>query len=199
MTRVDIKKVADEVLMQRLAVGDKRAFSEIYDRYATLLFNYFHRMLWHDKEKAEDFMHDLFTKIIEKPESFDITKSFKTWFYSVANNMCKNEFKKQEIRNKPATVNIELSDNVKEPDLNKKIDLKSFNQVLDQELDLLDKNHREVFLLKYKEELSLKEISEICNISEGTVKSRIFYTLKKLSEKMKIFNPHYELNEIIIK
>jgi RNA polymerase sigma factor (sigma-70 family) len=196
---VEIKKLADEVLMQMLVSGNKQAFSEIYDRYATLLLNYFSRMLWHDKEKAEDFTHDLFTKIIEKPESFDTTRSFKTWFYSVANNMCKNEFKKQEIRSNPAAIIIEQSDVLKEPDISKKMDMKAFNEVLYQELDLLDENHREVFLLKYKEELSLREISEICNISEGTVKSRIFYTLKKLSDKLKIFNPHYELKEIIIK
>ena len=90
------KKMSDEELMQCISRGDKRAFDELYVRYAKSLLTYFMRMMWKDREKAEDFVHDLFAKIINKPELFDSTRSFKTWVFSVANNMCKNEYKKQE-------------------------------------------------------------------------------------------------------
>ena len=92
------KNVADEVLMIRLEEGDQRAFNELYNRYANPMLYYFMRMLKKDKEKAEDFVHDLFAKIIKQPASFDPSRSFKTWFYSVANNMCKNEYKKMQVR-----------------------------------------------------------------------------------------------------
>ena len=61
----------DEELMQAISKGDKRAFDELYNRYAAALLRYFMRMLWKDREKSEDFVHDLFAKIVNQPEYFE--------------------------------------------------------------------------------------------------------------------------------
>lgn len=181
---------SDEDLMRLCAKGDSRAFNEIYERYSSRLLNYFYRMLWKDREKAEDFMQDLFTKIINKPELYNPERSFKTWLYSVANNMCKNEYKKQEVRKNTSTglENHVVVGHTGE-ELVKGLDKQKFNEVLYHELDQMDEKHRSTFLMRYKDEMSIKEISEILEISEGTVKSRVFYTLKKLAPKLKMFDP----------
>ena len=62
-----------------------------------------------------------------------------------------------------------------------------FKEALDQELLKLDDKHREVFVLKHMDGLSIKEISEIVGINEGTVKSRLFYAIKKLATELKMF------------
>jgi RNA polymerase sigma-70 factor (ECF subfamily) len=62
-----------------------------------------------------------------------------------------------------------------------------FKEALDQELMKLDDKHREVFVLKHIDGLSIKEISEIVGINEGTVKSRLFYAIKKLAAELKMF------------
>ena len=80
-------KQTDEELMSSLGRGDKRAFDEIYKRYSQPLFGYFMKLLARDQEKCEYMVHDLFTKIIRKPDYFDHSRSFKTWVYSVASNM----------------------------------------------------------------------------------------------------------------
>ena len=54
-------------------------------------------MLWNDKEKAADFTQDLFLKVIEKVSSFNLDYCFKTWIFSIANNMCKNEYRKDHL------------------------------------------------------------------------------------------------------
>ena len=59
------KKSSDEELMLSISKGDKKAFDELYVRYADALLRYFSRLLWKDREKAEDFVHDLFAKIIQ--------------------------------------------------------------------------------------------------------------------------------------
>jgi RNA polymerase sigma-70 factor (ECF subfamily) len=56
-------------------------------------------------------------------------------------------------------------------------------------MQLLDEKHREAFALRHIEGLSVKEIAEVLNINEGTVKSRVFYAIKYLSEELKVFNP----------
>ena len=89
---------SDEELMSLLTKGGQSAFDELYNRYSKPLLNFFFRMLNSDREKAEDLLHDLFLKIIEKPESFDGTKKFNTWFYTLASNMIKNEYRSRQIR-----------------------------------------------------------------------------------------------------
>ncbi len=184
------KEYADEELMAEVIKGNDRAFSEIYDRYSKAMLNYFYKMLWQDRELAEDFMQELFTKIIHKPNLFNVNRSFKTWIYSIANNMCKNEYRKQEVR-KGTTNNLneEISVAHDEPSPDKKHDQSIFNDRLKEELNNLSDNHKNTFILRFKHDLSIKEIADIMETSEGTVKSRIFYALKKLSEKLEEFKP----------
>jgi RNA polymerase sigma-70 factor (ECF subfamily) len=181
--------LSDEDLMLKVIKGNSQCYVEIYDRYATRLLNYFYKMLWKDREKAEDFLHDLFAKIIAKPDYFDPKRSFKTWIFSVAHNMCKNEYKKQEIRQGgPLELNENIYAETKEKDV-ESYDMQLFLKKLYAELDKLEEVQKSSFILRYMEEKSIKEISEIMQCSEGTVKSRLFYTLKKISPYLQKFNP----------
>ena len=184
----DYSKYTDEDLMRSFTEGDKRAFEQIYDRYESFMVNFFYRKLWSDRIKAEDFAHDLFTKIVDKPESFDLNRNFKTWLFSVANNMCKNEYKKQEVRKNtgydvPEGVEAEAATQM--PDT--AVDAGNFNEQLKVELNKLNDKHREVFMLRHFEGLSLKEIAETLDINAGTVKSRLHHATKTLAEKLAVF------------
>lgn len=183
-------KLSDEELMISISKGDKRAFDELYQRYSKPLVSYFFRMLWKDREKAEDFMHDLFAKIIRKPESFDPSRSFKTWMYSVANNMCKNEYKKQEVR-KNTSNGLDSSYTVNDVNANVLHEVQDvqFRNEFELCLAALDEKHSEAFKLRHMDGLSIKEIAEILELSDGTVKSRLFYATKYLAESLKEFNP----------
>lgn len=178
----------DEDLMRFFIKGDKKAFEQIYARYESFVVNFFYRRLWNDSEKAEDFAHDLFTKIIDKPDSFDPSRTFKTWLFSVASNMCKNEYKKQEVR-KPTGYDLpEGMDSKDENTLQDvEIDKTNFNEALKKELDKLNDKHREVFMLRHFEGLSLNEIGEALEINTGTVKSRLHLATKTLADKLEVF------------
>ncbi len=190
LIRKSYQTMEDEALLIALSKGDKKAFDEIYNRYAGLLLGFFMRKMWNDREKAEDFVHDFFAKIIRKPESFDPNRSFKTWLYSVANNMCKNEYKKQEVR-KNTSSGLDKYYSLKDESSNvmKQVQESQFKYRFEQEMNELKEKHRDVFYLKNIKGLSIKEIAEIVEASEGTVKSRLFYATKYLSEKLKEFNP----------
>ncbi len=178
---------SDEELMELISAKDAKAFEVLYDRYSRLMLNYFNRMLWKDKEKARDFTQELFTKIINKPESFEKGRSFKTWFYSVAHNMCKNEYAKHEVR-RVAHQELRREDSTSSGlESQKGMDREQFNIKLAEALKELDEVKRTTFELRFYQELSILEISEIMHCSEGTVKSRIFYTLKDLNQKLKVF------------
>jgi RNA polymerase sigma-70 factor (ECF subfamily) len=173
--------------MRLIGQRDSAAFEELYDRYSRLMYNYFHRMLWKDKEKARDFTQDLFSKLIHKNELFDEKRSFKTWLYSIAHNMCKNEYAKHEVR-KDAHADIKYQQpGIEKSKADVDIDKNEFKRELQIALSELDEVKRTTFELRFYQEMSIQEISEIMECSEGTVKSRLFYTLKQLNEKLKAF------------
>ncbi|MBV6404874.1 MAG: RNA polymerase sigma factor [Flavobacteriales bacterium] len=185
----DLRSASDERLMERVVRGDERAFAALYDRYHGRVLNYFHRMLWSDRERAQDMLQDLFTKLAQRPELYDAGRPFRTWLFSVANNMCKNEYRREEVRRAAVP---ELRHNgraVQEPQAGEGVDRARFRQRLEQELDRLDPDHKATFVMRYEEDLAIKEIALAFGISEGTVKSRLFYTLKKLAERLKEFGP----------
>lgn len=181
------KELEDELLMAMSGKGDQKAFTELYNRYSSKLMSFFYKMLWKDREKAEDLTQEIFTKLIQRPELFDVSKKFSTWVYSIANNMCKNEYRKHSVRTE---VHEKLGFSQNGIDHQKdEHDKNLIKGELNKAINELDEKHKTVFIMKYKQHLSIKQISEITEISEGTVKSRLFYSLKKLSGKLEYFRP----------
>lgn len=193
--KTNYQQLSDEALMQQLRKGKSRALDELYRRYYDKLHGYFYRMLWQDANKAQDFVQDLFVKIIEKPAAFDVQRRFSTWIYTVASNMCKNEYRRQ----KPPTMDVTAcasltSDTV---DVPQQLDQLLFNEHLAQAIEHLAPKHKICFVLRYKEELSIQQISDIVDCPEGTVKSRLHHALKQLARHLAIFNPIAHPNKSI--
>ena len=180
---------SDEELMRFSGNGDEKAFEEIYDRYAGRLFTYFCRMLRNDRNKAEDFVQDLFAKIVHRPEVYNTERPFKTWLFSVANNMCKNAYRHEEVV-RAAAQHLKNGVDRVEAHEGTSIDREGFRDRLEEELAALDPDHKATFVMRYHEEMAIKEIAAAFGCSEGTVKSRLFYTLKKLAGKLKEFGPN---------
>jgi len=181
------KLLSDEELMEKINRRDDRAFAALYDRYSGKMVNYFFTMMRRDEEKAQDMMQDLFSKLAEKPESFNTERNFKTWFYSIANNMCKNEYRAKEVRMRVHEDIRADSAFSESPAKATQMDRETFKQKLDEALQELEELKRETFVMRYQEEMSIKEISAIFNCSEGTVKSRLFCTLKDLNSRLKAY------------
>jgi len=178
----------DEELMLLLTKGGQQAFDELYRRYSKPMLNFFFRMLYNDREKAEDMLHDLFLKIIDKPESFDHTRTFSSWFYMLAGNMVRNEYRSYQIRNEYEQHKRNHSEEGFE--LNEEnIDRQIFNQQLQTELNSLNPDAKILFNLRFVEEMSVKKIAEIMECPEGTVKSRLFYITRQLAKKLLIYKP----------
>lgn len=188
--RKSYQSASDESIMDALLKGEKGAFDELYNRYAITLKRFFFRMLWQDDGKAEDFVHDLFVKIISKPESFDRNRSFKIWVYTVAGNMCKNEYKKQSIR-KVVRNGIDTYYSISDQcvSVSDEVHDSFFKHSFDEQLEQLELKHRHVFTLRHLEGLSIKEIAEVVQANEGTVKSRLFYATKYLASALDAYNP----------
>ena len=169
-----------------LQSGDRGAFDEVYRRYSVRLLHFIYKML-SDEERAQDLLQDLFLLLVEAPEKFDANRKFQPWVFTVAANLCKKEYR--------GPVKTEIYDNISSvsaDELIAPIDNKIFKKHLRKQLQGLELEHKTTFLLRYQEGFKIKQIADIMECSEGTVKSRIFYTNKKLAERLKEFKPMYQ-------
>ena len=182
----------DAVLMSRICKGDTGAFDVLYERYSQRLLHYFYKMLGGNEERAQDFLQSLFLKIIEKPALYKKDYNFQSWIFTIAHNMCKNEYRRLETE-KQLSNEIEDSQRNDYPDhdlIDDKIDYSKFKKALYSELSKIEPDHRSIFVLRFQEQLSILEIKDIIGCSEGTVKSRLFYTTKKLAKCLSEYYPY---------
>ena len=180
----------EEIILNRMLRGTsetaKSALSILYVKHAQPLFEFLYLMLGKNRELAMDLVHDTFLKVLEKRHHFDASRPFRPWLFRIASNHCKNEFRRQQINRQkleelahdygfqPAN---EIYDNVQER--------------LWELVDHLKPEHKEVVVLRYRTGLPVNEIAEITGIPDGTVKSRLFYGLKSLSELTKTIDLEY--------
>lgn len=175
--------MSDEELMKLLSTSQaNEALTELHARYSQRVLSFFIRMFNGDTEKAQDFVQDLFVRILERHQQFDTSRKFYTWMFSIASNMAKTEFRKTPEKQISETSEPMVWDD----DLQTK---KEFQKALKTALAQLNESHRSVFVLRYMSHLSLNEISEVKDIPLGTVKSRLFYATKKIAQQMKAFSP----------
>lgn len=185
----NLKLSSDEELMLLIKRGNEKAFEAIYDRYAKRLHYFFYKMLNKDDDVADDFLQDIFIKLMDKAHLFHPEGKFKTWIYTLATNMVKNEYRRiGNLKTDRLTGynDIQIFDNEW---ITSGIDIAIFKEELNKVIDTLDENDKVVFALRYNEELSVKEIAEIMNLPDGTVKSKLFYTLKKIAFKLNGLDP----------
>lgn len=169
---------SDEALIALLSSNrSNEALTELHKRYAHRVLGYFLRMFNGDKEKAQDFVQDLFLRILSKHKQFDAERKFFTWMFTIASNMAKTELKRKSRFSDTGdfeAVTWSPDEYTKE----------RFHYQLSKAIDNLDELHRSVFVLRYLNQLSLKEISEVKEIPIGTVKSRLFKATKEVGHEL---------------
>lgn len=182
----ELNTFTDEMLIKEVAAGNEKAFTLLYQRYASLLFRYFLRLLYQDKEKAEDFLQDLFLKILHNAPLFDPKQKASTWIYTLATNMCRNNWR-DEANRRRLLEDYMPSESVENLPAIEQIDAAIFAKIMEELLVNLASIEREILLLRFQEELPIKEIASIVNLPEGTVKSKLFYLLKKIANKLQVY------------
>jgi RNA polymerase sigma-70 factor (ECF subfamily) len=184
---------SDETLMALIKQGEASAFDELYARYSKRLLHFFCRMLWGNKEKAQDFLQETFLRVIENTGQFHPEAKFSAWIFAIAHNLCKNEYRRLEARkviDRETDVESIPGQNSNDIfDAESEMFSKDLVAAVLKELEKFDESKRSAFLLRYQEGFSIKEISEILGCSEGTVKSRLFYTTKELAARLSAFHP----------
>lgn len=190
MKQSKLHTISDEALMvQVMDHHASDALVELHRRYSKRLLGYFIKMLNRDVDLAQDFVQELFLKIMEKKHLYNPDKLFYSWVFAIASNMCKTAYRHH---GKTITLHPELhqGSGLDESQLEKK----EFVVALQEALEQLEHIHKEVFVLRFQEHFSLQEIADITEVNLGTVKSRLFNATRKIADQLKAFDPTYESN-----
>lgn len=177
----------EELMAEVIRHHSSVAITELHRRYSKRLLGYFIKMLQRDAETANDFVQEIFLRILEKKHLYDPSKPFYTWVFTIASNMCKTAY-----RRAPMVALTEIHSGHRQEMAEDFAEKAHFQQRMKESLALLEHHHRTAFVLRYMEQFSLNEIAEISEVSLGTVKSRLFYATQKMTQMLKDFDPTYE-------
>ncbi|GEM66718.1 DNA-directed RNA polymerase sigma-70 factor [Sphingobacterium mizutaii NBRC 14946 = DSM 11724] len=162
--------------------ADDRAFKEIYDRYNKLLYLFAYNKL-RNKEEAKDVVQDVFAWVLNNRTRFAINSSVSSFLYKSVLNKIFDIFRHQSVIRKY----IEQGDHYIDIDSTETdylIREKDIAQMIRQEIDAMPQKMKEVYLLRFEQYLSAKEIAEQLNISENTVNTHLKRAAKKLRDNL---------------
>ena len=148
-------------------------FRRLYFEHGPRAQGFFLRMTGYDRELARDLTQDLFMRLWAKRDCYDSGKPFRTWMFAVAYNILKNEYRHKVVVKEYA----ESIDNTEPAIESDAIERQELGQMIQNAVQRLPQQQKVVFMLRYEEELPISEIAKICDIPEGTVKSRLFTAL----------------------
>jgi len=178
------KSLSDNALMEQfIRQRDPRVFAQVYERHFVNLSKYI-TWLSQDIALSKDITQTVLLKIFRNPQRFDTQKDFKVWLFVLARNQWKNQIRDIRTREKYLT-EIEQSKAMEVHPPKTEQQEERLTQIRKAIKGLSD-HHQEVVTLKYINNLTIKEISEILECSEGTIKSRLFYALENLRNRITI-------------
>jgi len=170
-------KLIEQVLILRCQIGDKDAFAGLIERYQAPL-RYFISRLSANPETAEDIFQDTWLTVIRRIHSLKKTDAFSTWLYRIARNKVYQQFRRKKMLSE-LDENIAVPNNT-ENDVFSTEDAAKIHRCLKELLP----EYKEVLMLRFLEQMSYEQISQVINCKLGTVKSRIHYAKLALKKEM---------------
>ena len=160
---------ADLLAVQRALRGDEAGFRELVDRYTGLLFALSWRLLG-DREEAADAVQEIFLRAYKALPRFRLGARFHTWLYTIALNWLRSRLRSRRSR---SAVEARLLPPSGGPDPADVALDREAERLAAEALGRLHPRYREPFVLRHSQELSIREISEVLGLPEGTVKVRL--------------------------
>ncbi|HEY1546041.1 MAG TPA: sigma-70 family RNA polymerase sigma factor [Xanthobacteraceae bacterium] len=170
---------SDEVLIGRIAKGDRLAMQVLFARHHVRVYRFVLRLVG-NPTTAEDLISEVFLDVWRQADRFEGRSAVSTWLLAIARFKALSALRKkpdEELDEEAAEAIEDTSDN---PEVS--LEKKDKSAVLRECLVKLSPEHREIIDLVYYHEKSVEEVAEIVGIPENTVKTRMFYARKKLAE-----------------
>lgn len=175
--------------------GDEAACSKLVELWYKRIHNYALKYLG-NHDQASEVTQKTFITMYHKINMLEDSSRFKPWLYKIASNYCHEEYR-QKTRERKYFYKSDQEEEEEimiirlgvEPDVEQKLNQQDMGEIIKQILQHLPLDQREVIIMKEYEGMKFREIAEVLNVSENTVKSRLYYglsTMKKILDKRNI-------------
>lgn len=165
--------------------GKSESFEKLIDAYSSRLYGFFYRLSG-DRTISEDLLSELFVKLVEKI-SYYHRGNFDGWLFRVASNIWHDRLRSKKRQQNAIEGRREQLQQQHQQERFSDFETQTIDR-LDEELEKLDEQSRELIVLRYYSQLSFKEIAEIRGLPIGTVLSKVHRGLKSLRESMEQYN-----------
>ena len=184
----------EKLLIKQAQNGDNAAFRRLFELWHTKIYRFAYRF-FADEDEASEITQKTFIKTYQNVSSLDDPGKFSPWIYRIANNLCLDELKRAG-RRKSTSLESWLeqtggaeSDTITPDEL---LQQKELGAIIQKALLTLPDEQRTVIILKEYEGLKFREIAEILEEPESTVKSRLYYGLKATRRVLQKWNIKHE-------
>ncbi|WP_456272737.1 RNA polymerase sigma factor SigW [Bacillus sp. AK031] len=177
--------------IKQVLKGDQDAFAEVIELYKDKVFQICFRMLG-NRHEAEDISQEAFIRAYVNIHTFNQKRKFSTWLYRIATNLCIDRIRKKkpdyyldaEVTGTDGlTMYSQVAADGQLPE--EEVEEMELQEEIQRQILKLPDKYRSVIVLKYIEELSLLEISEILDLPLGTVKTRIHRGREALRKQLR--------------
>ncbi len=184
---------SDHELMARFQKGDAGAMEELVKRHGPRLFGFLVRMTG-SAHAAEDAYQEVFLKVIKNAKKYRPGAGFSSWLFTIARNAVIDQARKRALReaasldapanpdSAEARIDMQASPG---PDPEEDMRARQMTEVIEKAVAGLADEQREVFLLRERAGLSIKEVAKITRAPVNTVKTRMYYALGHIKDALK--------------
>ncbi|MBI3433475.1 MAG: sigma-70 family RNA polymerase sigma factor [Proteobacteria bacterium] len=172
----------DEVLIERIAQGDRLAMQVLFARHHVRVYRFVLRLVRH-ASTAEDLISDVFLDVWRQADRFEGRSAVTTWMLSIARFKALSSLRQRKDAELDEEQAEAIADTADDPEV--AVQKMDKAEILRKCLTALSLEHREIIDLVYYHEKSVEEAAAIVGIPVNTVKTRMFYARKKLAELLK--------------
>jgi len=185
VTKEECDRYDDSELIVR-SLEQVAYFACLYDRYEDRLIRYVQRLGGVTREEAEDILQDGYVKVWKGLATFDPAMPFSSWLFRVLHNETISYLRKQRTSGRVYATEYDEAQHAaiadrRDTDNHAIADEQEINQILDR----MALKYKEVLVLKFLENMSYEEISDILKMPEGTVATRINRAKKEFRKHAK--------------
>ena len=175
-----MEEESDEELVHQVVRGSIQTYSLLVARYERPVFNLMYRFC-RSESQAADLCQDVFLRAYERLDRFDRTRKFFPWLYTMAMNLAK-DWQRSHVRKVRTLDQLRWEAPAAGTDSQQEEHLLGNEEIkrLYSALDVLPDTTREMIILRYRREVSVRELAEIFQLSESGVKMRISRALERL-------------------
>jgi RNA polymerase sigma-70 factor (ECF subfamily) len=172
---------SDEMLVTRIAAGDKLAMQALFARHRASVYRWLLRFVGNETV-AEDLLSDVFFDVWQQAGRFEGRAAVTTWLLSIARFKALSARRRRTHAELDETIEATVADSADDPEI--ALQKKSRSELVRTALMKLSPDHREIIDLVYYHEKSVEDCALILGIPAATVKTRMFYARKKLADQV---------------